>query len=454
MRWNRQALAEWREAIRQAWRPRWYGRLRAVQGSILTCRLPAAVGDLCHILPQSTEGSEQQPSWTGRTVPAQVIGFREATAILAPFEPVHELGPNTLVRHTGGAVHVPFGMGLLGRVLDGLGRPLDGRPSPVGKPIPVRTGQAPSPLVRTRMRQPFITGQRAIDGLLTLGLGQRVGIFAGSGVGKSTLLGEIARGAEADVVVVALIGERGREVRSFLEDNLGSGLARSVVVVATSDQMPLMRVSAALLAVTVAEEFRQQGLHVLLLLDSVTRLAMAQRELGLALGEPPSSRGYTPSVFQLLAGTLERLGPGERGSITALLTVLVEGDDLDEPISDACRAILDGHIVLDRKLAEKGHFPAIDISRSVSRLAHEVMDANHAQAAQKVRALLATLAEVEDLVRIGAYVRGSNPQVDRALELQPALWQFLRQNRKERVSFAETRAALEHLAAAWSQHGT
>ncbi|MCS7016652.1 MAG: FliI/YscN family ATPase [Gemmatales bacterium] len=439
MRWSNALLTELRQVLRPIWGPTWYGRLRSVQGSILTCRLPAAVGDLCWICP---EGSPR--------VPAQVIGFREATALLAPFEPLTALRPGTLVQHTGQSVQVAFGPGLLGRVLDGLGRPLDAQPAPVGKPLPIRTASAPPPLQRARIRQPFITGIRAIDGLLTLGQGQRVGIFAGSGVGKSTLLGEIARHAEAEVVVLALIGERGREVRAFLEDNLAQGIDRSVVVVATSDQMPLLRVHAALLAVTLAEEFRRAGKQVLLLLDSLTRLAMAQRELGLALGEPPSSRGYTPSVFQLLAATLERLGPAEHGSITALLTILVEGDDMDEPIADACRALLDGHIVLDRQLAEKGHYPAIHIGRSISRVAHDVMSPSHAQAAQKVRALLATLAEVEDLVRIGAYVRGSNPQVDRALELQPALLQFLRQGLGERTSFAETRAALERLAAAWT----
>jgi flagellum-specific ATP synthase len=439
MRWNPARLAEWRQALRQAWTPTLVGRLQSVQGSVLTCRLPAAVGDYCVIVADEH-----------RQVPAQVIGFRETTAILAPFEAVTALAPGTEVRHGGGSLRIAFGPALLGRVLDGLGRPLDGKPPPAGKLIPVGNGTAPSPLARSRIRRPFVTGQRAIDGLLTLGQGQRVGIFAGSGVGKSTLLGEIARGAEADVVVVALIGERGREVRAFLEDNLAAGLQRSVVFVATSDQTPLMRVHAALAAVSVAEEFRQQGQQVLLLLDSLTRLAMAQRELGLALGEPPSSRGYTPSVFQLLAATLERLGPAERGSITALLTVLVEGDEMEEPIADACRAILDGHIVLDRRLAEKGHYPAIDISRSISRVAREVMEPSHAQAAQQVRAMIATLAEVEDLVRIGAYVRGSNPQVDRALELQPALWQFLRQNLGERSSFTETRTALQRLAAAWS----
>lgn len=438
MRWSERCLTDLRESVRRAWSPTWYGRVCSVQGGVMACRLPAAVGDFCQICLASN-----------RTVPAQVIGFREATAILAPFEAVHSLGPNTLVRHAGTGTQIPFGLSLLGRVLDGLGRPLDGHPPPVGKPLAVRSGAAPPPLARARIRQPFITGQRAIDGLLTLGQGQRVGIFAGSGVGKSTLLGEIARGAEADIVVLALIGERGREVRAFLEDNLASGLNRSVVIVATSDQMPLLRVHAALLAVTIAEEFRGLGKRVLFLLDSITRLAMAQRELGLALGEPPSSRGYTPSVFHLLAATLERLGPAENGSITALLTVLVEGDELDEPIADACRAILDGHIVLDRKLAEKGHYPAIDVSRSISRVAREVVESSHAQAAQKVRAMIATLAEVEDLVRIGAYVRGSNPQVDRALELQPALLQFLQQALGERTSFAETRAALERLAHAW-----
>ena len=270
-------------------------------------------------------------------------------------------------------------------------------------------------------------------------------------MGKSTLLGEIAKGSSATLNVIALIGERGREVRAFIEDSLGAeGLARSVVIVATSDQSPLLRVRAAEAAITLAEYFREQGDDVLLLLDSLTRLAMAQRELGLALGEPPSGRGYTPSVFQLLAATLERLGTAEaRGSITGILTVLVDGGDLDEPISDAVRAIVDGHIVLDRKLAERGHYPAISLGQSISRVAHEVIDQAHQTAARKFRTILATYAEVEDLIRIGAYVRGSNPQVDRAIELRPALDYFMKQEPGEKTALADTKAALERIATAW-----
>jgi flagellum-specific ATP synthase len=305
-------------------------------------------------------------------------------------------------------------------------------------------------MARERIRTRFATGQRAIDGLLTFGRGQRVGIFAGSGVGKSMLLGEIAKSSDADVNVLALIGERGREVRPFLDDCLGAkGLERSIVVLATSDQTPLMRVRAAQVAITIAEHFREAGANVLFLLDSLTRLAMAQREMGLALGEPPSARGYTPSVFQLLAATAERLGYSDRASITAIMTVLVDGDDLDEPISDAVRSLVDGHIVLDRRLAERGHYPAINISRSISRITHDVTDVKQQEAARKLRAILATHAEVEDLIRIGAYAKGTSAQVDRALELLPAVEAFLRQKFGERTTYDETRAVLERIAAAW-----
>jgi flagellum-specific ATP synthase len=339
---------------------------------------------------------------------------------------------------------------LLGRIVDGLGRPIDTL-GPIRDCQPRSLGAGtPGPLERTRISEPFVTGQRVIDGLITCGWGQRVGIFAGSGVGKSTLLGQIAKGSSADLNVIALIGERGREVRSFLEDCLGTaGLQRSIVVVATSDQTPLMRVRAAQAAITMADYFRQQGKHVLFLLDSLTRLAMAQRELGLALGEPPSARGYTPSVFQLLAATIEHLGNGAEGSITGILTVLVDGGDLDEPISDAVRALVDGHIVLDRRLAEKGHYPAVNVGQSLSRVMHDVTDSAFQMAARKLRAILAISAETEDLVRIGAYARGSNPQIDRAIELKPAVDFFLRQDMGKRSTLLECRAALEKIAAAW-----
>jgi flagellum-specific ATP synthase len=415
------------------------GVLRGATGLLLSCSLPAAVGDQCAI-----------DTGDGTSLLAESIGFQNGTAFLVPYEHAEEVHPGMRVTHLGRGLIAPVGEGLLGRIVDGLGRPLDGRGPLRGcdhQPVQRTT---PPPLERARIRQPFITGQRAIDGLLTCGQGQRVGIFAGSGVGKSTLLGEIAKGSFADVTVLALIGERGREVRSFLEDCLGpEGLARSVVVVATCDQAPLMRVRAAQVAITMADYFRLRGGNVLFLLDSLTRLAMAQRELGLALGEPPSARGYTPSVFQLLANTVEQLGNAATGSITGILTVLVDGDDLDEPIADATRGLLDGHIVLERRLAERGHYPAISIARSISRVSREVTDAGHQQAARKLREILAVHAEAEDLIRIGAYVRGSSPQVDCAVELLPSLLAFLRQSPGERTAFAETRERTEKIAAAW-----
>jgi flagellum-specific ATP synthase len=382
--------------------------------------------------------------------PAEVIGFAHDAAYLVPYEHAPDIRPGMPVRLRGHQLSVLAGPGLLGRVLDGLGRPLDGRGPITGCRRRRVRPDAPPPLERARIREPFVTGQRAIDGLITCGRGQRVGIFAGSGVGKSTLLGEIAKGCEADLNIIALIGERGREVRSFLEDCLGSrGLERSVVVVATSDQTPLMRIRAAQVAITVADYYREQGGRVLFLLDSLTRLAMAQRELGLALGEPPSARGYTPSVFQLLANVVERLGNDARGSVTGILTILVDGGDLDEPVSDAIRAMVDGHIVLDRRMAEQGRYPAINIGQSLSRVAHEVTDPAHRGAAQKVRAILATHAEAQDLIRIGAYVRGSSPPIDRAMDLLPAVEAFLKQDMGVRAPFVDTRATLQRIAAAW-----
>jgi flagellum-specific ATP synthase len=415
------------------------GRLESASGLLLSCALPAAVGDHCAIQASAD-----------RVVLAEVIGFRDDTSFLVPFEANLEASPGLRVTRLGHGLLAPVGPGLLGRVLDGLGRPIDGKGPLRGcTAVPVyRT--SPAPLQRARIAKPFATGQRAIDGLLTFGKGQRVGVFAGSGVGKSTLLGEIAKGAEADVNVVVLVGERGREVRAFLEDSLGpKGMARSVVVVATCDEAPLMRARAAHLAVTMAEYHRNRGADVLFMLDSLTRLAMAQRELGLALGEPPSARGYTPSVFQLLADTVERLGTDARGSITGILTVLVDGDDLDEPIADATRGMLDGHIVLARRLAERGHYPAIDVARSISRVAREVTDAGHRDAVRKARAALAVYAEAEDLIRIGAYAKGSSPQIDRAVELLPAISLFLRQDIDERSTPAATREALGRIAAHW-----
>jgi flagellum-specific ATP synthase len=415
------------------------GRLKSVTG-LMTCNLPAAVGDHCAVVPRE-----------GESVLAEVIGFENDLAYLVPFDPAENLRPGMPVIRKGRGLTVPTGRNLLGRVIDGLGRPIDDLGPLVGCPIKSVNRPAPPALDRQRIREPFVTGIRAIDSVLTCGGGQRVGIFAGSGVGKSTLLGEIAKGSQADVNVIALIGERGREVAPFLEDCLGSeGMSRSVVVVATCEQTPLMRVRASQAAIAIADYFREGGANVLFMIDSLTRLAMAQRELGLLLGEPPSARGYTPSVFQLLANTVERLGNAAVGGITALLTVLVDGGDMDEPVSDSVRSLVDGHIVLDRKIAERGIYPAIDVSRSISRVANDVVNREHALAARKLRAILATYGEVQDLIRIGAYVRGSSPQIDKAIELMPRIEKFLKQDVGERSTFESTRTAMLQIASAWT----
>jgi flagellum-specific ATP synthase len=427
----RQEIANY-EGLRTA------GRLRSATG-LLSCTLPAAVGEQCEIMLAGGEG-----------VRAEVIGFDQGIAHLVAYEQRENLQQGLRVVSRGRQLDVPVGNRLLGRVLDGLGRPIDGLgPLDDCPRAPVRY-DAPPAFERARILEPFVTGQRAIDGMLTLGRGQRVGIFAGSGVGKSTLLGEIAKGSSSEVNVIALVGERGRELRPFIEDCLGTeGMERSVVVVATCEQPPIMRVRAVQTAITIADDFRSGGSHVLFMLDSITRLAMSQRELGLALGEPPTSRGYTPSVFQLLATVIERLGNDLNGSITGIITILVDGDDLDEPISDAARGLLDGHIVLDRRMAERGHFPAISVSQSISRVSRDVTTPEHQAAVRKVRAILATHAEMEDLIRIGAYSKGASPAVDRAVDLLPAITAFLKQDPDERTAFTDTSRTLERIAAAW-----
>ena len=413
-------------------------RLRIAENG-LACALPAAVGDQCRIL---------EPN--GREVPAEVVGFSRGLARLAPFEFAEELRSGMPVVRMPQRRSVPTGNGLLGRVLDGLGRPIDDR-GPI-RPAENRLVRnvPPSPLQRERIERPFITGQKAIDSFLLCGRGQRLGIFAGSGVGKSTLLGNIAKTAEADINVICLVGERGCELRPFLEDSLGEeGLKKSVVVISSSDQLPMMRIRAVETAISIADSFRSRGANVLFFLDSLTRLAIAQRELGLSLGEPPSARGYTPSVFQLLANTVEQLGNSETGSITGFLTVLVEGDDMSEPVADSARSLLDGHIVLDRKLAEAGHFPAISISQSVSRAFLNVTNPAHQASSRKLRAIMAMYAEVQDLIRIGAYQKGTSPQIDKVRELIPSIMSFLQQSTGEQFKFAETRAAMDHIAAQW-----
>ncbi|MGA1191802.1 MAG: FliI/YscN family ATPase [Bdellovibrionota bacterium] len=373
-------------------------------------------------------------------IQAQVVGFKKDRILVMPFGEPQGLAPGAAITATGLESHIPVGPHLLGRVIDGMGRPLDGKPLiPGGEAVPVFR-DPPNPVSRRRVSEPFDLGVRAMNGFLTMGEGQRMGIMAGSGVGKSTLLGMIAKHSTSEVNVIGLIGERGREVREFIERDLGpEGLKRSVVVVATGNESALMRIRASLYATALSEYFRDQGRKVVLMLDSVTRLAMAQREIGLAIGEPPSTRGYTPSVFSLLPKLLERAGTTEgEGSITALYTVLVEGDDMNEPVADAVRGILDGHVVLDRSLASKGHFPAIDILQSTSRVMNDLAPSQFIDIASQARDILATYRETEDLITIGAYKAGQNPRVDRAVGAIDNLNAFLRQKPDERVSLEES----------------
>ncbi|MCA9033769.1 MAG: FliI/YscN family ATPase [Planctomycetaceae bacterium] len=413
------------------------GKLHSARG-LLRASIPAFVGETCTV------------NLAGKELTAEVVGFDEHESQLMCFDHTTGLQPGLEIVALGRRRSVPVGDGLLGRVIDGIGRPFDGLGPLRVHRYRAEQASVPDPMIRERISQPLVTGQRIIDGLLTIGRGQRVGLFAGSGVGKSTLMGEIARGAEADVNVICLVGERGREVKPFIEDCLGEeGMKRSAVVVATSDQTPLMRIKAVLTAVTIAEDFRDRGAHVLLFLDSLTRLAMAQRELGLLLGEPPGARGYPPSVQSLMAEVLERLGCGEKGAITGLITVLVEGDDLDEPVTDTARSILDGHIVLDRKLATQGQYPAIDVLKSVSRLFREVTTSAHQQDATKLRSILATWNEVSDMIQLGVYKTGTSATVDRAVQLMPAIRRFLNQRVHEKSTWQETLEQLEILGKAW-----
>jgi flagellum-specific ATP synthase len=399
-----------------------FGKVRSIVGLLVEASgLDAAVGELCYIY----EGDRP----TGRRIKAEVVGVRAEAAVLMPLEETHGLRAGSLVQRSRLPLTVRVGAGLLGRVIDANGRPIDGK-GPLALPDERPVQAAPPPAMQRQLiAEPLATGVRAIDAFTTLGKGQRVGIFAGSGVGKSTLLGMVARRTEADVNVIALIGERGREVREFVHDTLGEeGLARSVVVAATGDQAAMTRVKAAAAALAIAEHFRDEGKDVLLMMDSVTRVAMAQREIGLAVGEPPTTRGYTPSVFALLPRLLERAGPGAAGTITGIFTVLVDGDDMNEPVGDAVRGILDGHIVLSRKLAHAGHFPAIDVLQSVSRVMNRVVPPEAQAASDEGRGLLAAYHEIEDLLRVGAYERGQDLRADRALDANPALTGFLRQS--------------------------
>jgi len=428
---------KYRQAISRTDTIRINGRVSQVIGVLVESRGPGCgVGEICEIRP----GRNEKP------VLAEVVGFRESRTLLMPFGSVAEIRPGSEVVATGSSLRVSVGKALLGRVLDGLGRPLDGK-GPIREEDEVTAASSPPhPLERRRISDHLSLGVRAIDGLLTVGKGQRIGIFAGSGVGKSTLLGMMARNTAADVNVIALIGERGREVRDFIEKDLGEeGLARSVLVVATSDQVPVVRLRGAQVATGIAEYFRGLGLDVLLMMDSVTRVAWAQREIGLASGEPPTTRGYTPSVFAVLPQLLERSGTCEDGSITGLYTVLVEGDDMNEPIADTVRGILDGHIVLSRDLAARNHYPAIDVLSSVSRLMSEVTSREHRDCAGRLRDVLATYKSSEDLINIGAYAHGSNPRIDFALTKIDEANAFLKQQVDERSDFTATSAALQRM---------
>jgi ATP synthase in type III secretion protein N len=407
------------------------GRVLGVTGLALRFALPGVrVGDVVNVKRR------------GEPLACEVVGFAEDEAIAMPLGTLTGVGPDDAVEATGGPLEVRASDALVGRVLDGLGRPLDGFAAPEGSLVPVDRNP-PSALRRRPVSAPLATGVRAIDALLTLGEGQRIGLFAGSGVGKSTLLGALARGAVADVVVVALVGERGREVGEFLEHSLGEvGRAKSVVVVATSDAPALERLRAAQVATAYAEHFRDQGKRVLLLVDSVTRFARAQREIGLAAGEPPARRGYPPSVFAMLPRILERSGNSEHGSITAVYAVLVEGGDMDEPIADEVRGVLDGHIVLDRTIAARGRYPAIDVTVSLSRVIDQVTGSEQRAAARQLRAYLATYEAKRDLITLGAYAKGSDREVDEAIVRMPKIEAFLRQDARLSVPFEQAVGAL------------
>jgi FliI/YscN family ATPase len=435
---GRISLAAYREELERISPLRWTGQVTDVVGLLVESRGPsAAIGDFCEIATHS-----------GRRIRTQVIGFRDGRVLSMPLEEIDGLQAGDPVEARGEEARVEVGPGLLGRVIDGFGKPIDEGPPLQAAESYSLYGTSGNPLDREHIATPMVTGIRAIDALLPCGQGQRMGIFGGSGVGKSTLLGAMSRQNSADVSVIAMIGERNREVRGFLEKELGpEGRKRSVVVVATSERPAPLRVRACFLALAVAEYFRDQGKNVLLVMDSVTRLAMAQREIGLAAGEPPSQKGYTPSVFNLLPRVLERAGNFKRGSITGFFTVLVEGDDFNEPICDAVRAILDGHIILSRQLAAEGHYPAIDVLNSVSRLTSQIATPPQKDAARRLREALAVYRDSQDLIQLGAYVSGSNPALDSSIRLRPELLEFLRQDHTTNSSRQETLSRLDRLAA-------
>ncbi|MCE5236258.1 MAG: flagellar protein export ATPase FliI [Clostridiaceae bacterium] len=430
-------LEKYRDRLRDADLYKYSGKVTQVVGLTVECTgLNARMGEICRI-------------YTGKGADfifAEVVGFRDKKVLLMPLGVLSGVGAENYVVPTGESLKVPVGMDALGRILDGLGKPMDGKGDFTPDSLYPIENMPPNPLERTRIHEVLPLGIKAIDSLLTVGRGQRVGIFAGSGVGKSTLLGMIARNAKADVNVIVLIGERGREVLDFMEKDLKEeGLKRSVVVVATSDQPALVRLKSASVGTSIAEYFRDRGLNVLLLMDSITRYAMAQREIGMATGEPPVSRGYTPSVYAILPKLLERSGTSSKGSITALYTVLVDGDDMNEPISDTVRGILDGHIVLSRRLANANHYPAIDVLASISRLMPDIVEEEHYASAGHVKNMMATYRDAQDIISIGAYKKGSNPEIDRAIDLHKPIDGLLLQGIGESYTFEETLQMLRSL---------
>ncbi|MCX8045370.1 flagellar protein export ATPase FliI [Anoxybacillus gonensis] len=408
-----------------------FGKVTRVIGLMIEAKGPeSSIGDVCYI----HIGHKKK-----KKIQAEVVGFRDEYVLLMPYAAVQDIAPGCIVEATGAPLEIKVGSALVGRVIDALGAPLDHQPLPKGLTAVPIDRQPPSPMTRPPIAEPIEVGVKMIDSLLTVGKGQRVGIFAGSGVGKSTLMGMIARNTNADLNIIALIGERGREVREFIERDLGpEGLKRSIVIVATSDQPALMRIKGAYTATAIAEYFRDQGLNVMFMMDSVTRVAMAQREVGLAVGEPPTTKGYTPSVFAILPKLLERTGTNEHGTITAFYTVLVDGDDMNEPIADTVRGILDGHFVLERQLANKGQYPAINVLKSVSRVMNYIVTPEHRKVAEKLRELLATYVQSEDLIQIGAYKRGSSREIDEAIRYYPKIISFLKQDMHESYTINES----------------
>lgn len=431
-------LGRYKEIVNKTNTMRKLGKVLQIIGLIIEADGPeGSIGDLCYISLANTD----------ERVSAEIVGFKEGRILLMPLGAMDGLRPGASVINTGSSMKIQVGTQLLGRVLDGLGRPIDNLGAINSQSLYSTQAEAINPLKRSLIREPLSLGIRSIDGFNTIGKGQRVGIFAGSGVGKSTTLAMMAKNTSADLNVIALIGERGREVREFIETTLGAeGMKRSIVIAATSEQPSLVKIKAAFVAMAIAEYFRDQGKDVLFMLDSVTRIAMAQREVGLAVGEPPATRGYTPSVFALMPKLLERAGSNDKGTITGLYTVLVEGDDFNEPISDTARSILDGHIMLSRELAHKNHYPAVDVLQSVSRVMNDVVTPDHRAAAGKIRTLLAAYRKNEDLINIGAYVKGSDAVTDRAIALMDSINFFLRQAVDEPMKYEDTVSALLKLA--------